>query len=397
MAREGYVWCTHCHQSLPRKREREHRRLNIQPYPPPQPSPSRRRRIIEIESEDEEFEDYEGDEGSDDEEDGHSTRARSDGGSAARASTPAYTECGAYSPSPAVDNDGPEASHDVDEELEALDVTWELHPLREGLAAAQEEIAVEEDRAQVEGWASTEGEELDVAAEAEDSDDEDDYFDWDAFKARAEATSAFDDLRANYERMAAQARTLDAYDRAICRAFSFKLQSQTSDRAFAQIPYAFPQQPELPSLHEIRRRVSMLAEFQPQTYDCCVNSCCCYVGPHAHLQSCPYCDEPRYRSNGKPRKRFTYIPVKPRLRAFVQNQRMAELMRYRGHEHPNAREAGKMTDVFDGRHYRMLRERHVKLRGREQEHKYFDDTRDVALGLSTDGFAPFKRRKHTAW
>ena len=28
---------------------------------------------------------------------------------------------------------------------------------------------------------------------------------------------------------------------------------------------------------------------------------------------------------------------------------------------------------------------------------YFSDPRDIALGLSTDGFAPFRQRKMTAW
>ena len=30
-------------------------------------------------------------------------------------------------------------------------------------------------------------------------------------------------------------------------------------------------------------------------------------------------------------------------------------------------------------------------------HEYFSGPRDIALGLSTDGFAPFKRHKSTAW
>jgi hypothetical protein len=34
---------------------------------------------------------------------------------------------------------------------------------------------------------------------------------------------------------------------------------------------------------------------------------------------------------------------------------------------------------------------------KEVSHEYFSSPRDIALGLSTDGFAPFKRRKSTAW
>ena len=57
----------------------------------------------------------------------------------------------------------------------------------------------------------------------------------------------------------------------------------------------------------------------------------------------------------------------------------------------------KITDVFDGSHYRSLRRQHVQLGGKELPHKFFEDRRDIALGLSADGFSPFEKRKVTAW
>lgn len=56
-----------------------------------------------------------------------------------------------------------------------------------------------------------------------------------------------------------------------------------------------------------------------------------------------------------------------------------------------------MKDVFDSGNYRTLQSRNVTLGAQQQTHKFFGDSRDIALGLSTDGFAPFKRRKKTAW
>jgi hypothetical protein len=69
-------------------------------------------------------------------------------------------------------------------------------------------------------------------------------------------------------------------------------------------------------------------------------------------------------------------------------------MKYRAdHRHVD----GTTTDVFDGSAYRNLRQHHVEIKGQKLPHAYFSDDRDIALGLSTDGFAPWKRRKHTAW
>jgi len=73
---------------------------------------------------------------------------------------------------------------------------------------------------------------------------------------------------------------------------------------------------------------------------------------------------------------------------------MATKMQYRD---KYERTPGKTTDIYDSETYRSLGGKKVKLDGKTFEHQYFSDPRDVALGLSTDGFAPFKRRKSTAW
>lgn len=70
-------------------------------------------------------------------------------------------------------------------------------------------------------------------------------------------------------------------------------------------------------------------------------------------------------------------------------------MQYRGREHKHT--PGTTTDIFDGTHYRHLRGRHVRVNGETLAHRYFSDSRDIALGLSLDGFAPFKKRRSTTW
>lgn len=185
------------------------------------------------------------------------------------------------------------------------------------------------------------------------------------------------------------------YDLAICRAFAYKVSSHTTDRNFAKLPHAFPRDgPPLPKLDGIRSRVAFLAGFKPDMYDCCPNSCICYTGPHDKLKECPYCKEARYRAdNITPRKTFTYLPLIPRLIAFAKNREMAEKMQYRSqYRHTD----GRVDDIFDGTTYESLRRRNIRV-GKVLLFKYFADARDVALGLSTDGFAPHKRRKSTAW
>jgi hypothetical protein len=69
-------------------------------------------------------------------------------------------------------------------------------------------------------------------------------------------------------------------------------------------------------------------------------------------------------------------------------------MQYRAsHQH----DPTKVTDIFDGTHYFLLRESFVTVGGKELPIWFFSDPHDIALGLSTDGFSPFKHRTKTAW
>jgi hypothetical protein len=143
----------------------------------------------------------------------------------------------------------------------------------------------------------------------------------------------------------------------------------------------------------VQKRVRSLAGFQPVRYSCCINSCVCFVGPYEDLTECPNCEEARFKANGEPRKCFVYIPIIPRLQAMLANSVQAKKMRYRAN---HVHEPGTIKDVFDGSHYQSLLNTIVP--GHEDNpFFYFSDERDIALGLSTDGFAPFKRRDRTCW
>jgi hypothetical protein len=133
-------------------------------------------------------------------------------------------------------------------------------------------------------------------------------------------------------------------------------------------------------------------------YDCCINSCVCYTGRWRDHRTCPNpkCRQPRYNSRGKPRRQFAYLPLTPRLQAFFANNKKAREMLYRGTDFEYDPDVVK--DVFDGTHYRSFLGKNVHpVDGQPRTHQYFEDARDVALGLSTDGYAPFKRRTKTAW
>jgi hypothetical protein len=181
------------------------------------------------------------------------------------------------------------------------------------------------------------------------------------------------------------------------RALLHKLRNHLTARAFEEGRFAFVSTPtpSVPPLASCHRRLAALAGFDAIKFDCCINSCICYAPEHYRdLDSCPFCKEPRHNAQGRPRKVFSAVPLIPVLLALVQSKKSSKLMEYRSQF---VRSRNGVRDVFDGRRYRKLCKTHVTVNDRRLPHKFFSDGRDIALGLATDGFSPFKKKKATAW
>ena|SRR5260370_30160373 len=85
---------------------------------------------------------------------------------------------------------------------------------------------------------------------------------------------------------------------------------------------------------------------------------------------------------------------------------MAKAMCYHAEyfNHPDSDQAeggyhamGKVRDVFDGEWYQSMLHTPMVLKGEQTGATFFEGKHNVALGLSTDGFFPFKKRKLTTW
>jgi hypothetical protein len=71
----------------------------------------------------------------------------------------------------------------------------------------------------------------------------------------------------------------------------------------------------------------------------------------------------------------------------VANSSFAQKLQYRfNHQH----DLEKMTDIFDGTHFRMLQDSFITVGGEQLPSFFFSDPHDIALGLSTDRFSLFK-------
>ena len=187
----------------------------------------------------------------------------------------------------------------------------------------------------------------------------------------------------------------------IMRAYSLHITNNLTHNTWDSLSKVF-RHVNLPSLPSTTSLVRGYSGVDPIPIDCCTNSCCAFTGARRTAERCDMCNEPRYgpsaTGNSRPVKQFYYMPIRRRLICLYESKKIAKAMRYRAVEHEEHREEGEMMDIFDGAHYRHLRSQDISITGLVGfRHKYFDGERDIALGLSTDGFAPFRRRRQSAW
>lgn len=164
---------------------------------------------------------------------------------------------------------------------------------------------------------------------------------------------------------------------------------------------------DIQSLHSARKLAMNLTELKPSQVDMCPRSCLAYTGEFAELQSCPHvnnngktCGEPRYRvktkstTQNKPRAQMMYLPIIATLKAMFANAETSRQLRYRDkclqevlHLVATAPATMKYSDFCDSKvhihHYKSL--------------GLFQDSRDIAFALSTDGAQLTMKRQSDTW
>ncbi|KAG8730383.1 hypothetical protein FRC10_002754 [Ceratobasidium sp. 414] len=142
--------------------------------------------------------------------------------------------------------------------------------------------------------------------------------------------------------------------------------------------------------------LKILSGLETSEYNCCINSCCCFLGKYKDMGRCPFCQADRYNTRGQARRSFHYTPLIPQLCGLFQSRGMASKLQYRV-QAEQRHDPSVMEDVFDGANYRSLRQTQLCP---NHEYRLFDNLEDIALGFSTDGLSLFQRRRRgysTAW
>jgi len=192
--------------------------------------------------------------------------------------------------------------------------------------------------------------------------------------------------------------SISDHDLDILRPFAMMIRNNLTASAFNEMCYTFSKT-GMENLARMWSHVWSLSRFGPIVFACCINSCICYTGKYTDLDKCPKCKMSCLNKSSQARHTFLYMPLIPHLCALMSNHTYATCLQYCADEH--AKTSTHMprttTDIFDGLHYHLLLGERVVAGDQTLAHNYFSDHCDIALSFATNSFAPFKKRKHTAW
>ena len=163
---------------------------------------------------------------------------------------------------------------------------------------------------------------------------------------------------------------------------------------------------EVLALYSVQKLATALTELKPLQIDMCPKSCMAYTGTFAGLESCIHsrdgkiCGEPRYKpkarptAKNKPRAQMMALSVIASIKAMYANAETSTLLRHRDKclqkalaLIATASGAVQYSDFCDSKvhihHYQSM--------------GLFQDKRDIALALSTDGAQLTLKRQSDTW
>ncbi|XP_042472278.1 uncharacterized protein LOC122054932 [Zingiber officinale] len=190
--------------------------------------------------------------------------------------------------------------------------------------------------------------------------------------------------------------------------FQLKVNGKWSDKSFTALldflRRVLPSEAQVPkSFYEAKKLISSLGLHYEKIH-ACPNDCMIYWGENENEQAYKVCNLPRWKNlqkssrrsykGGKKRlevkisaKVFWYFPLKPRLQRLFMSSKTFENMQWHFKKRVSD---GNLRHPADSRAWKEFDERH---------YEFASDPRNVRLGLTADGFNPFKNQStsHSTW
>lgn len=187
----------------------------------------------------------------------------------------------------------------------------------------------------------------------------------------------------------------------IARLVALKSNHRLSERCFDEITELMkeivPEPNRIPANFYRSKKLMRGMGLPVEKIDCCKNGCMIYWGEDVQLSACKICGHARFKTTRKggskrqktsiPYKRMFYFPLTPRLKRLYASNATASKMRWHADHKPDE---GKMHHPSDSPAWKHFNDTHPT---------FAAESRNVRLGLCTDGFQPFGQsgKQFSSW
>ena len=148
----------------------------------------------------------------------------------------------------------------------------------------------------------------------------------------------------------------------------------------------------IPSFKVCQRLINQASSLPTYTFDKCENNCIAYSGAYGQLKDCPICK--CTRTYGFSENTWSFNSPIELLCERWKNVEIADLLQYRStYEY----QKDKIKDVWECSYIQMLMKKPIVIDGTTMESKHFEDKRESALALATDGINIFRSQSRSCW
>ncbi|KAL5568137.1 hypothetical protein UlMin_024712 [Ulmus minor] len=174
----------------------------------------------------------------------------------------------------------------------------------------------------------------------------------------------------------------------VIKLMNIKVMNKWSDKSFEMLlkllHEALPEGNNCPESYYDTRRLLCDVGLGYELIDVCQYNCALFYGEHATATVCPVCKSCRYVHNQIPHKRLRYFPITPHLKRLYSSRYTAKDMRW--HKEQREEEPGILRHPADGKAWKHFDELYPD---------FATDSRNVRMGLASDGFNPFSNMSTT--
>ena len=146
----------------------------------------------------------------------------------------------------------------------------------------------------------------------------------------------------------------------------------------------------IPSINRCENIISKLGNIKRYLYDICKNHCVAYTGPYECLLNCSLCGT---RRSFNDLHKFQILSPSDILSQRFQSDHFCKLLDYKKVKSNQ----NIIHDIWQSKIIKHLRKKKIVIDGNKLKSYHFEDFRESAIGLATDGINIFKSQRKSCW